>query len=218
MATEYSPPYNTSVSHLTRDQVQLLHVAAAAWFQDKAFNDCFFSVDLDKETCGLYTPHTFTVYRGFIIGASSIHGWFTTLDIGLSDRLGDLDSSGDWYSRSLEEHEDTADFELVASLGRNVIDLFYHQYFRKRVYSYWRNRTIEQRIMQPYYRPFESDPWFYEIEEALAYMVMKGEGQMTDRRFFLCGQGVNICNEMFPHKPDDELAPFMHDFCEEVEI
>jgi hypothetical protein len=196
-------PTTTTMAHLNTKQLELMHVAMAAWFEKDARS--FTTIDLDKETCGVYSPHTFEVYRGFIIGSSSVHCTFTTLDIGLSDRLGDLDHTGDWYSRALDEHELTVDFELVASLGRNVIDTFYYQHFRAKVYSYWRRRSIEQRIMQPYYRPLSTEEWYTEIEEALAMMVWKGEGQMTERRFFLLARGVLACNELFPPADHDPL-------------
>jgi len=194
------------MAHLSSKQLELLHLAMAAWFDSNPQN--FTPIDLDKHSCGVYQPRTFEVYRGFIIGSDSVHRTFVTLDIGLSDKLGDLDHKGDWLSRPLDEHELTSDFELIASLGRNVIDLFYYEHFRSLVYSYWRYRSVEQRIMQPYYRPFQSDEWFEEIEEALAQMVWRGEGQMTERRFFLCGVGVIACNKLFPAPEDDPLYRF----------
>lgn len=194
------------MSHLSTSQLELMHVAMSAWF--KAGVDCFTTIDLNTQTCGVYTPHTFEVYRGFIIGSESVHGMYRTLDIGLSHQLGDLDHNGDWWSRFLQVHEESDDWELVAGLGRDVIDLFYYEHFREKIYSFWRNSNIEQRIMNPYYRPFQTDDWYYEIEEALARMVMHGEGQMTERRYFMCAKGIIACNWLFPVSPDDELYCF----------
>lgn len=200
------------MANLSRKQLELMHVAMASWFEQDPHG--FTTIDLNQETCGVYVPHSFSVYRGFIIGTNSVAGKFVSLDIGLSDRLGELDHTGDWFSRALDIHEETSNYAMVESLGMDVIDLFYYEHFRAKIYSYWRYRNIEQRIMQPYYRPFETDEWFKEVEEALATMVWRGEGQMTERRFFLCGVGVLICNEMFPPSPNDEL----YTFTEEVSV
>jgi hypothetical protein len=197
------------MTHLSTKQLELMHLAMAAWFEADPHG--FTTIDLNKQSCGVYTPHTFEVYRGLIIGSTSVCGMFVSLDIGLSDKLGDLDSKGDWHSRPLETEEMSPDWELVAGLGRDLIDLFYYEHFRKKVYSYWRLRTVEQRIMNPYFRPFTTDEWFHELEGALEMMVWKGEGQMTERRFFLCGVGVIACNQLFPPPEHDPLYRFAED-------
>lgn len=196
------------MSAFTDAQLELMHLALAAWLERDPHG--FSVVDLDQHTCGVYTPHTFEIYRGFIIGSSTqapFASTYVTLDIGLSTRLGDLDRNGDWYSRLLDVHEESSYWECVASLGRNLIDSFYYAHFRAQVFTHWRYRDVENRIMVPYFRPNRSDEWYDEIEDALAMMVYKGEGQMTDRRFFLCGRGIDACNEMFPPPALDE--PFV---------